>query len=98
MKYLLSNQKEASWMKIKRRLKAHTKKKMGSTDDRQKEQKEHIVKGTEKLPFFEWEFLYLAFLGVSFLKILKHTMTYAIACSFSFTILFIFTVNAVKYI
>ena len=57
-----------------------------------------LKKGTEKLPFFEWEFLYLAFLGVSFLKILKHTMTYAIACSFSFTILFIFTVNAVKYI
>ena len=57
-----------------------------------------LIKGTEKLPFFEWEFLYLAFLGVSFLKILKHTMTYAIACSFSFTILFIFTVNAVKYI
>ena len=33
-------------MKIKRRLKAHTKKKMGSTDDRQKEQKEHIVENS----------------------------------------------------
>lgn len=30
------------------------------------QQKPSIYKGTEKLPFFEWEFLYLAFLGFGF--------------------------------
>lgn len=59
------------------------------------------LKGTEKLPFFQVGAFLLPYYIVIFRffqKVAKNTMVYSIANSFSLTILFMFAVNAVKYI